>query len=123
MQCPYCHEEVHDDALKCKYCKKLISSAHVNKKHSVWCTILSLVFACLTWFFSVVLHASMDESINCLTSDERDFVVLLCGMCAVIGLTLAFWSVKRRYTAWPIGFISLSLLGWSGWILWKFMQL
>lgn len=49
MECPYCKEEIKEDALKCKHCKSMINSISSNqipmsKKSKIVALVLALLF-------------------------------------------------------------------------------
>lgn len=118
MQCPHCGQEVRDSALKCRHCRQLILKAPQSKKNTIWCSIGSLFFALMAWLLGAALAFGVRNELSCVADEESqaEFIVLQ-GFVVLIALLLSFWSIRKRYTAWWLCFISLFISGWSFWIV------
>lgn len=83
-KCPFCAEDIQDDAIKCKHCGEFLSSAPCSR----------FAEEKLKWYFS------------------KSFIIFAAGSVGPLALPLIWWRPKTSL-AWKIGLtVGILVLSW-----------
>ena len=75
MKCPFCAEEIQENAIKCKHCKSVLSNK--SSKGWIWIIVVIMISAYIYEYSSSSTQStSNNESSFSLSDEERDSIIV-----------------------------------------------
>lgn len=72
-KCPYCAEEVQDEATVCRYCKRPIFNSNKKKNALIFIVVYILLFLFLYNLFMAFVHYQSKKEFNEIMDDVQQY--------------------------------------------------